>query len=249
MAFITHGVYHYVVLNFTNPTALLDPTWSLLAQVILTCITDLIARCIFARRIWLLSGRNNILLFIILVTSIFVFATGMAYPIRGFFDVSFKKMLLESWLLYTALGGGVCADVLIAASLCVLLDHSRTGFKSTDSLVNILMLYTINTGLLTSVCAMACFVTFSIWPSQFVFIGIYFVLAKLYLNSVLAVLNTREFLRSRNSGVTTIPKSPSAIEPLGLMPSVSDNLNHDSIDSPQHCPLKLAFHKSTRSPA
>jgi hypothetical protein len=228
-----------------NSCALVNPPWTLISQVIVTCMSDLIVRCIFARRIWLLSGRNKLLLFSIAVTALFVFGTGIAFSIRAFLVVSFAKLIREPWLLYAALGTAVCADVLIAVSLCVLLDHNRTGFKSTDSLVNTLMVYSINTGLLTSVCAMACFVTFAIWPRTFVFIGVYFILGKLYINTILAFLNTREFLRSRNSGVTTIPKSPSAIEPLAFLPSISDN--HDIIQSPQ--PLVFQCSKSNRSPA
>lgn len=34
------------------------------------------------------------------------------------------------WLLYISLGSLVVADVLIATSICVLLYHSRSGFKS-----------------------------------------------------------------------------------------------------------------------
>lgn len=65
--------------------------------------------------------------------------------------------------MYTALSSGVAADVVIAVSLVTVLLRSRTGFKRcappqhalrvelnhgtrTDSLVNTLMLYTINTG-------------------------------------------------------------------------------------------------------
>ncbi|KAF9558841.1 hypothetical protein CPC08DRAFT_539345 [Agrocybe pediades] len=214
--FMTHGVYSYLITNFCVFSALERPTWSLLTQVIITCISDLIVRSVFARRIWLLSGRNNILLSAIMFTTFFVFAMGIAFAARGFIDMSYIRLTMESWILYTALGAGVAADGLITAALCMLLDHSRTGFKSTDSLVNTLMLYSINTGLLTSLCATACFVTFAIWPHQFVFMGFYFALSKLYVNSLLAVLNTRKALRRRNSGMTTIPQSPSSIEPLTM---------------------------------
>ncbi|KAF8151025.1 hypothetical protein B0H34DRAFT_160112 [Crassisporium funariophilum] len=178
LALITHGVYHYLVINYTNVSSLARPTWSLLCQVFTTCTSDLIVRCIFARRIWYLSNRNNGLLYTIIITSFFVFGSGIAFGVRGFIDVSFSKIILESWILYVSLGSSVIADGLVAASLCILLERSRTGFKSTDSLVNTLMFYSINTGLLTSVCAMACFVTFTIWPNEFVFIGVYFVLSK-----------------------------------------------------------------------
>jgi hypothetical protein len=239
---MTQGVYQYLVFarNTTNVP------WTILSQVIITCLTDSIVRCIFARRIWFLSGRKKVLLFAILSTTFLVFASGMAFAIRGFLEVSYTNLVVESsWLLYTSLGGAVFADLFVALSLCVLLDHSRSGFKSTDSLVNTLMMYSINTGILTSVCAIACFVTFTIWPHSFIFIGIYFVLGKLYVNTILAVLNTRAFLRARNPGVTTIPQSPSAIEPLSFLPTMS-NGNGGTIERPQ--PLKLAFQcKTTHS--
>ena len=76
--------------------------------------------------------------------------------------------------MYTALGAGVGVDAMIALTLSLSLSQSRTGFKryvagvypddarslyvcSTDSLVNILMAYTINTSLLTrSVAHSSC---------------------------------------------------------------------------------------------
>jgi len=146
----------------------------------------------------------------------------MAYAIRAFIDVSYANILRESWLLYTALASGVFGDVLITTSICVLLNHNRSGFKSSDSLINTLMVYTINTGLVTSLCAMACLVSFAIWPHTFIFVAIYFVLGKLYVNTILAVLNTRSFLRTRKMGVSTIPQSPSAVEPLSFTPILSN---------------------------
>ena len=74
---------------------------------------------------------------------------------------------VSQWLLYSSLGAGVIADCLIAISLCVWLLRIRTGFKRykflatvsevvysrsqcrTDSLLNVLMLYSINTGMVT----------------------------------------------------------------------------------------------------
>jgi len=223
IAFMTEGVYCYVVLNFNNPTVIQNIPWAILSQVIITCLSDTIVRGIFARRIWLLSGRNKSLLFCIMFTTLVVFVSGNALAIRGIINVSYAQLILDSWLLYIALGSVVLADILIATSICVLLYHSRSGFKSSDSLVNTLMLYSINTGMLTSFCAMACCITFAIWPRTFVFMGIYFVLSKLYINTILAVLNTRSLLRKRTTGVATIPMSPSAIEPLSFLPTLSNH--------------------------
>ncbi|KJA25048.1 hypothetical protein HYPSUDRAFT_434943 [Hypholoma sublateritium FD-334 SS-4] len=249
LVLMTHGVYHYLVRNFDDFLALQDPTWSLLAQVIITCISDFIVRCVFARRIWLcrscvlilcfdrlhlvitfadlantVSGHNNTLLVSIVASSVFVFGMGIAFAARGFIDGTYAKLISESWILYTALGSSIVVDGLITVSLCMLLEGIRTGYRSMDSLVNTLMLYSINTGLLTSLCATACFVTFAIWPHQFVFMGFYFVLSKLYINSLLAVLNTREALRKRNTGMHSIPQSPSSMQFTTFLAATSPNL-------------------------
>ncbi|KAH0578572.1 hypothetical protein H2248_003719, partial [Termitomyces sp. 'cryptogamus'] len=79
-----------------------------------------------------------------------------------------------------------------------LIEKSRT-----NSLVRMLMLYTINTTLLTTICSITCFIAYAIWPDDFTFIGIYFSLSKLFLNSLLATLNSRHTLSEKIGGVKT----------------------------------------------
>ncbi|GLB40667.1 hypothetical protein LshimejAT787_0805380 [Lyophyllum shimeji] len=222
LAFVTHGLYFYLVSNFGNLTALVYPTWSILvrhavsdwridhidtwrrAEIYLTCVSDFIIRCIFGRRVWMMTGRSKVLAACVAATSLSTFVTGFAFATRAFSVKTFENFAKISYFLYTALGSGVAADLLIAGSLCISLSRSRIGFKKTDSLVNLLMMYAINTSLLTTVCSAACFITYAIWPKEFTFIGIYFSLPKLYLNSLLAMLNSREALSEKISGVSDI---------------------------------------------
>lgn len=44
-------------------------------------------------------------------------------------------------------------DVVIAAILCTLLQQSRTGFRASDTMITKLIMFSIGTGLLTSICA------------------------------------------------------------------------------------------------
>ncbi|KJA22397.1 hypothetical protein HYPSUDRAFT_656476 [Hypholoma sublateritium FD-334 SS-4] len=111
---------------------------------------------------------------------------------------TYSELNEVSFMLYASFGTAVLVDSLIAVSLCILLVRNRTGFKQTDSVVSRLMLFTINTGLLTSIAAVACFVTYAIWPQRFIFMGIYFALSKLYANSLLASLNARNVLRGQS---------------------------------------------------
>ncbi|PPQ99279.1 hypothetical protein CVT24_009279 [Panaeolus cyanescens] len=53
------------------------------------------------------------------------------------------------------------------------------------------------------ICAVACLVTYAIWPQRFIFMGLYFALSKLYVNSLLASLNTRGSFRAQTQKVDT----------------------------------------------
>ncbi|KAF9514245.1 hypothetical protein BS47DRAFT_1392661 [Hydnum rufescens UP504] len=72
--------------------------------------------------------------------------------------------LAEAWLIIQAI-----ADVVIATYMCILLRRRRTGFPKTDSVINRMVLYTISTGLITSVLSMfaSCDGAFQRFPSSF----------------------------------------------------------------------------------
>ncbi|KAF5370471.1 hypothetical protein D9615_009756 [Tricholomella constricta] len=207
LAFVTHGLYFYLVSNFGNLVALVSPTWSFLVEIYLTCVSDFIVRCIYGRRVWIVTGQNKLLAACIAITSTLTCVTGFAFASRAFSVKTFENFSKISYFLYIALGSGVVADLLIASSLCLYLSKSRTGFRKTDSIVNALIMYAINTSLLTTICSAACFITYTIWPKEFTFIGIYFSLSKLYLNSLLATLNNREALAEKISGVSNFSLS------------------------------------------
>lgn len=60
---------------------------------------------------------------------------------------------------------GAVSDFAIAGSLIFYLHRSRTGFKRSESMVNRLIIFSINTGAVTSVCAIMALIFVSIRPS------------------------------------------------------------------------------------
>ncbi|GJE98226.1 hypothetical protein PsYK624_144510 [Phanerochaete sordida] len=210
LALICHTIYFYAVTNFANPLAMLDVTKTIMAHVIVTGISDVTVRGIFAYRVWLVSQGKRLLLIAIIVPSLLCFACSIAFPIRGLQIGTYAGFAHISWILYTAFITGVIADTTIALSLCYFLAKRRTGVRRTDSIVRILMIYSVNTGVLTSLCAICVLVTYAVMPSNFVFIAFYFVLPKLFLNSLLGTLNARERLRGfakGSGGLVSIPLS------------------------------------------
>lgn len=65
------------------------------------------------------------------------------------------------------------SDLFIAVSLIFLLQTSRTGFSQSENVINRLIMFSLNTGLLTSLDAIASFITFSALPNSLVYIMFY----------------------------------------------------------------------------
>jgi len=119
-----------------------------------------------------------------------------------------------------------------------MLAKSRTGFRRTDSLVNILLVYTINTGLLTGIVAMLCFILYAVMPDTYIFMAIFLNLSKLYLNALLATLNARSNLRDQMNGAISIIPLP------GIAESGSDNSSKRIPTSPH---IAINFERYTET--
>ncbi|PPQ82478.1 hypothetical protein CVT26_012758 [Gymnopilus dilepis] len=96
-------------------------------------------------------------------------------------------------------------DIVIAFSLCKLLHTSRTGMHRSNRMINRLILFTINTGLLTSFCALASLVSIIAAGDTYLYIAFFFCIGRLYTNTLLVTLNSRKMIRSPST--TTIHPS------------------------------------------
>ncbi|KAJ8085554.1 hypothetical protein PM082_004372 [Marasmius tenuissimus] len=100
----------------------------------------------------------------------------------------------------------VLSDVFIAGSLCFVLQEGRSGMhKRTNTLVKTLMIYAVNRCVLTSVVTIAEVAVFTARPNELWFLGIDFVVGKLYANSLLASLNSRNALQNQETSTMSIP--------------------------------------------
>ncbi|OBZ73986.1 hypothetical protein A0H81_05980 [Grifola frondosa] len=194
-------LYFYVVTNWGDEFILLDAAvWSLIIQVTLGAIVGAIVKTCFAVRVWRFSNNNLVMTGLIDIAA-FVF-TVRAFQIRMLTQVADLKVIGS-----LSLGLGVATDVVTAASLCYFLRKLRTGYSRDDSLINSLTLYAINTGVITSAISLCTLICYDLMPDNFVFMGLYFILSKLYANSFMATLNTRKSVRGRGTDGehTTMP--------------------------------------------
>ncbi|TFK73585.1 hypothetical protein BDN72DRAFT_834455 [Pluteus cervinus] len=190
------AIYWYLVTNFSNEDALDRTMWSMELQTDCNGLIGLIVECFFARRVWIMS-RNRVLTAIIVLLACVHFGLGIVFTVEGFILMETTKFARLIWVTSTGLGSAAAADIIIAGSLCYYLGKGRTGLTRTDSLISTLIAYSLTTGLVTSVIAFMAVVTFATMPTNFIWLAFFWVLGKCYVNSLLAALNSREFLREK----------------------------------------------------
>jgi hypothetical protein len=135
---------------------------------------------------------------IIVLLSTNCFAFGLVFTV--------KAAALKAWSRYNSLititcfglGSGLVADILISFSMCWSLYHKRTGFARTDSIIMTLMSYSINSGVLTCLLTIGMLITFSLDSSSMVWQIFFWPMGKIYANSLLAMLNSRDHVRDRS---------------------------------------------------
>ncbi|SJL07955.1 uncharacterized protein ARMOST_11313 [Armillaria ostoyae] len=191
-AFIGHCVYYYTISNYMSPQVMLfgDVIWTLILQLVLGALVGTIVKTCFAMRVWRFSGHNLPITCLIL--------NKLTY-------ISNLRTLAS-----LSLGAGALTDIIIALSLSLFLRRLRTGYKSSDSVVNRLTIYAINTGVLTSTISITTLVLYDLYPTNFLFMAFYFVLSKLYAVSFMCTLNTRHIVRGRGTDREIGTASPTA---------------------------------------
>jgi len=203
-----HFFYVYAISNWGNGLILLGaPIWSIIVQVPLGAFMGLIVKCCFAMRVWRFSGHNIWITGLLVVAVLGQCGCSIWYTVVGFNLTSLTNIGSLFDIATVSLALGAFTDILTALTLSWYLRRLKTGYKHSDSIINRLIIYAINTGMLTSTISAACLVCYDLMPTNYVFIACYFVLSKLYANSLMATLNTRTILKGRGTDreLETVP--------------------------------------------
>ncbi|KAI0658169.1 hypothetical protein C8Q70DRAFT_1055165 [Cubamyces menziesii] len=113
------------------------------------------------------------------------------------FHWSLQLLVPMTWIVAAAYGSATAADTVLTSTLIYALLKSKSGLRRSDGVVETLVLYTINTGLLTNIVSVAVFVFALVWPHGLIWTAVSFVSNKLNANAVLAALNSRRFVSAR----------------------------------------------------
>ncbi|PFH51600.1 hypothetical protein AMATHDRAFT_46947 [Amanita thiersii Skay4041] len=209
-----HILYYYMVSNYLNPLAIMKPVWSVIVSEAFLMSPDISRTpssslllqdpcshhtCSVPLLIVMITvSKGNIPLtaWLVLVSTLDL-AVGIYITVQAFKLSTFLELDSLSKYMYLNFASGTTSDLSVALSLCYYLYYSRTGIPRTDSLIKVLMMYTVNTGLIVAVDAALGTIFYAAMPHNLIFLAFYLLLSKLYLNSYLATLNARGELRER----------------------------------------------------
>ncbi|KAF9064974.1 hypothetical protein BDP27DRAFT_1405091 [Rhodocollybia butyracea] len=188
------ATYDAFVNNFGDAGAIFIITWSEQTQLLAGFLSAFIVQMYFAWCIFLLSKKQKAVTLLIVTLAFAQIGAGLAQTIKSAILGSLLKIdSIKPVVIFQSVAALAC-DTVITLALYLTLRSKRAGMKRTDTLLQKLMLNAINRGALTTLAAAANIILFLALPGTLYFILGLLISSKLYMNSMLATLNTRQHL-------------------------------------------------------
>ncbi|ETW75651.1 lep6-lignin expressed protein 6 [Heterobasidion irregulare TC 32-1] len=229
------ATWTYLVLNFGNEdiTDFIPITSSIVYEnssacvhtsqqlgIAFTGLVGFIVQAFFTHRVFRLSN-NRVLASILIVMTVVRLGAALVTTIEMMRLKSFGVLLDQfAWSISLGLALSSALDLLLSASLSFYLRSNKTGFGTQmDRIVSAIILYTINTGMLTSMMTVSTLICWLVIPNNCAFLAMHFAVSKLHANSLLTTLNTRKVLQEYSKPrfevgthqLDTLPRRPSVL--------------------------------------
>ncbi|KAF8189542.1 hypothetical protein K438DRAFT_1971660 [Mycena galopus ATCC 62051] len=208
------NVYLPTVTFWGNAEAVQQQYWPVPMYVMMNACAGVIVNSFLIHRFYSLS--KNIVVCALLCAFVTLELAGsilVAITIHifsAFSDRDKAKISALIWLVSAAI-----ADISIAAALIWKLRTLKTGFKSTQSMINRLIIQTVQTGTTTSLVSIATFVSYIINNESNVPTACCYLIGPLYLLTLFYNLNIRQHNNISGSG-RTISEGNSAVRMDGI---------------------------------
>ncbi|KAJ7166199.1 hypothetical protein C8R46DRAFT_1276058 [Mycena filopes] len=189
----------------------------------------------YIRRVHLFS-TNTPLAAVLFTLSLLRLGGGITLAVGSFLNLSHEPDYFAlqdrlAWLVTTTFSVGAGVDVCVAASLCVYVWRWKREpvMKTTSQLVNRIVFCSIQTGLITSVVSVTVVVCFQLMKDNYIWMGVFAILGKLYSNSLLASLNIRSLRRKMDPRTFALFSDDSQID--GLVPDDVEFARGSSVET------------------
>lgn len=200
-AFVAIALWDSIIVPYGDIDEFDKIPWSVGPAVELTAMITFLVQSAFAYRIYRLHEKKLTvvapivaLAFLRLVAA----SVSMSEMIRLQSYAAFIQHPFPHWIFTVGLSLSAFVDIMITATICYFLRKNHTTITSTIRIIDTLTFWTIRNGSMTSAAAIASLICWLAMPDNRTFLGLHFVIAKLYANSLLATLNAKQHIRNGN---------------------------------------------------
>ncbi|KAI0780177.1 hypothetical protein C8Q74DRAFT_747807 [Fomes fomentarius] len=142
-------------------------SWSFLLVGPTAVITLHLTHCFFARRLFKLGKQPAALRYIVAMMVLGGIGLEILYVVEEFKNG--RPAATTPIFILVLLSLSFVLDVVLTSLLVLRLRKSRTGFKSTDNLINRLITFSLNTGLLNGLLTAASIILLAATPQHFAY--------------------------------------------------------------------------------
>lgn len=178
-----------------------------LVQLLAIYMVSFISQCFFTTRIWILTHKWYLAGPIAILALINITA-GITQTTLSGIGGTFSNLINTEKVTSLQAAATAACDLLITATLCWILNKKRTGIKTTDTLLDNLIILAINRGAVTSLAALFNLILFVWRPEAMIFMIPLLPSCQFYVLSVVGSLNSRRSLRDNGRDAVTLPLEP-----------------------------------------
>ncbi|KAF8607047.1 hypothetical protein BDV93DRAFT_332876 [Ceratobasidium sp. AG-I] len=220
-------VWYYTITLFGNYEMVKRSMWLYTIEPVMTVMISTVTQIFYAWRIARLTGRLWVG-GIIVASALAQFGAGVGGSIGFTIVTDFNLFPKFKTTVIVWLGLSAATDMTITFLLVWYLHTHRTGFPTTDSAIRRLVRLTIQSGLITTICAVADLVTFLCLEDN---LHIFFqlLLCKMYSTTLMATLNARTDPKTR-------PQTAEVQENSGVRPEMGQRCKSAALPS-HHTPV------------
>ncbi|KAH7910147.1 hypothetical protein BJ138DRAFT_141486 [Hygrophoropsis aurantiaca] len=198
---IVQGVYTSQITDFCDYGRAETVTPQFLWQVLLTSLVAIPSQFFFTYRLWIFTGNKWLYLIFLIPATAYELVGGLVFIAIG--TITPTAAALVSFTpasVFTAVQGiAAVVDIGNAAGLVYILwKRRKNALPKSRSILQRLVILTINTGIWTALFAIFTLVTIVVYKDNLIYAALYFPLCTLYCNTVLANLNARVLMKPAN---------------------------------------------------
>ncbi|TDL16583.1 hypothetical protein BD410DRAFT_619315 [Rickenella mellea] len=166
------------------------------AESVQTLVITVATQMFFARQVYIVDSKKRTTSAVIVIFSVLAISAGLVRIVLMATSSSMEPHFTK--VMATTLSENGCAamsDIVATVAMCYKLVEASVDSQKMSSVVRTLMIYIFNRGIVVTAAQILIVVLYAYAPGKWYWLPVHMCVGKLYINTLLAMLNARRRLR------------------------------------------------------